>query len=163
MNEKAKINITDEIPVKAFLIYCYIVRINKGKAEYLLLQRENKYLQDTWQPVTGKVKHKETGVATALRELKEETGLTCESLYSANLVERFYEATTHVICLAPVFIAFIDPTAQVVLSKEHKTFQWVNVQAAANLLTFPQQIDTLEYIHKHFINKTPLQFLKIDL
>ena len=163
MTEQPKINITGDIPVKAFLVYCYVVRIKQGCAEFLLLQRENKYLYDTWQPVTGKVINNETGVVTALRELKEETGLHCETLYSANLVERFYEASTDVICLAPVFIAFIDHNAKVTLSEEHKAYQWVEVQSAVDLLTFPQQVDTIQYIQKHFIDTTPLQFLKIDL
>ncbi len=159
MSEELKI--TGEIPVKAFLVYCYVCKIENGCSKYLLLKRENPYLRDTWQPVTGRVEGGELAWQTVLREMKEETGLQPYKLYSCNVVERFYEASTNTICLAPVFLAFVSTEREVELSPEHKEYKWLLPSMADEHLTFPQQKETLKYIEEEFIQKEPLPFLDI--
>ncbi|HBD83024.1 MAG TPA: NUDIX hydrolase, partial [Dehalococcoidia bacterium] len=46
----------------------------------------------TWQEISGLIEPRETAWEAALREIKEETGLTPYRFYSADFVERFYES-----------------------------------------------------------------------
>ena len=161
MGLKDKVDILGEIPVRSFLVYCYVCKMEKGTGKFLLLKRDSEYLDNTWQPTTGRIEPNETAWQTALREVKEETNLIPDRLYSANRVEQFYEPSQNCICVAPIFVAFIDSEQPVKLSTEHSDFQWVATDEAYNLLTFPQQRDTLKYIETEFIQKDPIDFLKV--
>ncbi len=54
-----------------------IVDLERGKPRYLLIHRP---AYDDWTLPKGKLERGETHSAAALREVKEETGLTCEIL-----------------------------------------------------------------------------------
>ena len=158
-----KVTINGEIPVRSFLIYCYICRIVKGTGEFLLLKRTSKYLSGIWQPVTGRIDGNETAWQAALREVKEETGLTPDRFYSSNRVESFYEISQNCISLAPVFVAFIDAGSEVKLSSEHSEYQWCTAEQAQPHLLFAQQRDTIGYIEAEFVKKEPVDYLEINM
>lgn len=162
MGLKDKVEITGEIPIRSFLIYCYICKIENGLGKFLLLKRVSKYLGGTWQPTTGRIEANETAWQTALREVKEETQLVPDRFYSCNLVEQFYEPSHNCICMAPVFLAFIDTDQQVELSEEHSDFQWCTADEAQEFLLFAQQKKTIKDIEAEFINKDPVEFLRIE-
>ena len=162
MSLQDEITIDGEIPVRSFLVYCYICRIQKGAGEFLLLKRTSKYLSGTWQPVTGRIDGDETAWQTALREVKEETGLTPDRFYSTNRVDSFYEIGQNCISLAPVFVAFVDADVEVRLSTEHSEYQWCTAEQAQPHLLFAQQRDTICAIDAEFVRKEPIEYLKID-
>ncbi len=157
-----KVAIKGEIPVRSFLVYCYISRVVKGTGEFLLLKRTSRTLTGVWQPVTGRIDSEETAWQTALRELEEETGLAPNRFYSTNRVESFYEISQNCISLAPVFLAFVDPDSPVKLSPEHSEYQWCTAEQAQPYLLFSQQRDTIRYIEMEFVKKEPIDYLKID-
>jgi len=59
------------------LIEAHIFREKNGKLEFLSLKRSpEQYYPNLWQMVSGKIKENETAYQSAIREIKEETGLT---------------------------------------------------------------------------------------
>ena len=162
MGLQDKVDINGEIPVRSFLIYCYICKIENGVGKFLLLKRISNYLDGIWQPTTGRIEADETAWQTALREVKEETQLVPDRFYSSNMIEQFYEPSHNCICMAPVFVAFIDTAQQVKLSQEHSEFQWCTADQAQEHLLFAQQRDTIKQIEAEFVKKDPIEFLRIE-
>jgi len=158
---KDKVEITGEIPIRSFLIYCYVCKIENGVGKFLLLKRVSQYLDGIWQPTTGRIEAGETAWQAALREVKEETQLLPDRFYSSNRVEQFYEPSHNCICMAPVFVAFIDSDQKVQLSSEHCEFQWSTADQAQEHLLFAQQRKTIKVIDDEFVKKDPIEFLRI--
>lgn len=130
------------------VIDCFIFRKNPdGEFEYLLLHRAPKKMYNGhWRMVGGKIKSGEKAWETAIREMKEETGLSPIELWSVPYVNQFYEWEHDRINSIPVFIAKVDDS-KVVLDDEHDRFRWVSETEAAGLLLFPGQIEGLRASH----------------
>lgn len=114
-----------EIPIRSFLASLVAVRKTEAQYEILLLKRTQTLIGE-WCQVAGSIEEGETAWQTALRELYEETGLQPNALYSADTCEQFYEADRDAITIAPVFVAFIDNSATVILNHEHSDYRWVS-------------------------------------
>ncbi|WP_152971017.1 NUDIX domain-containing protein, partial [Rhizobium ecuadorense] len=95
-----------------------LLRNSDTETDVLMLRR-NHTLVGEWCQIAGGIEDGEKAWETALREVKEETGLICARLYSADICEQFYEADRDAITMAPVFVGFVDTRAQVVLNEEH--------------------------------------------
>jgi dihydroneopterin triphosphate diphosphatase len=148
--------------VTPLCISAYVIhRINK-EPRYLLIHRCcGGYLNGTWQMVTGKVEKNETAIQTALREIKEETGLIPQKLYSADAVETFFIHSLNRIIFVPVFVAFVD-TTKVQLSDEHDRYEWLVFEEAINRLEWAEQRRIIAHIHEQFILKEPKELLRIQ-
>lgn len=138
---------------------CLSSRVRRG--QYLIVKRSTPYLNDTWQMVSGKIEKGEKAWQAALREIKEETGLVSDRLYSANEVELFYEVSQNCINIVPVFVGFIDSPQTVELSSEHSEYRWATPKEAEMLLTFDRQKSTVVTIEAAFVRQKPFEFLKI--
>jgi dATP pyrophosphohydrolase len=118
------------------------VLVLRGKGddlEVLCLRRSRKGRSPgSWEAVHAHVEPGEAPVETALRELTEETGLTPLKFYNLSRVEAFYRHTTNEVVLVPVFAAFVDRHAKVVLSEEHDEYAWLRPQAARNRVSWPR-------------------------
>lgn len=157
------LDIREEIPIKSFSIAAYICKIENGIAHYLLIRRCGKYLNGNWQMVSGKIEKGETAWQAALREIKEETNLVPEKLYSADWVERFYEANHDCILLVPVFVAFVKKPFEIkLLPTEHDAYEWVTKAEMLERLEFRSQKDALNHIDTYFIKNKPTEFLRIE-
>ncbi|MHC4476188.1 MAG: NUDIX hydrolase [Planctomycetota bacterium] len=156
-------DIKQEIPIKSFAIAVHIVRVDCGIGKYLVLKRKSAYLPNTWQMVTGRIEKGEKAWEAALREIREETGLAPDRLYSANEVEVFYEIDDDCMCLAPVFVAFLDSDQEPKLSAEHSKFRWITAAEADQYLLFDQQRRIIRRIEDNFVSTEPNEFLKIDM
>ncbi len=154
-------DIREEVPIKSFSVAAYICRIENGGAQFLIIKRQTPYLPDSWQMVSGKIEQGEKAWEAALREIREETGLIPDRLYSANDVELFYEVSQNCINLVPVFVGFIDSDQVVTLSPEHSEYKWVSPDEAAGLLSFEHQTRTMRMIEAKFVKQEPLEFLTI--
>jgi dATP pyrophosphohydrolase len=108
-----------------------------------------------WQQVAGRIEKGETAPQAVLREIKEETGLIPTALYSADIVEIFYEDNHKCIHIIPVFAAVADPKANVVLSDEHSDCKWVSASHAKKYVTFVQQKSSIDIVNKEFALKKP--------
>ena len=74
----------------------------------------------------------------ALREVREETGLTVQRLYNVT-VQPFYLHRTHTVEFAVVFAAFVDCAAPVALGDEHSHYEWLDADSAAERFFWPRE------------------------
>lgn len=91
--------------------------------------------------VHGRIENRERPAAAARRELREETGLATDRLYSIT-VNPFYLLQTDTVQLAVVFAAIVD-TERVTLGEEHDRCEWLSVAAARKRLTWPRDSESL--------------------
>ena len=151
-----------DIPIRAFIVSLVALRRTATRCDVLLLQRAQT-LVGAWCQIAGSIEEGETGWQAAVRELAEETGLTPDTLYSADICEQFYEADRDAITMAPVFVAFIDEAAEVALNHEHSDHRWVGFDEAVEMVSFGGQRRVLRWIEEEFVKRTPSRHLLIDM
>ncbi len=151
-----------EISIRSFSIALIALR-ETGQGVEVLLLRRNHTLVGEWCQIAGGIEEGETAWEAALRELKEETGLTPERFYSGDVCEQFYEADRDAIVMAPVFVAFIDPNAVVVLNEEHSDYGWVSFNEAREMVPFAGQRRVLQQVEDEFIKGAPSAHLMIEI
>lgn len=146
------------------MIEAHIFREVENGIEFLLLKRsEDQPYPGLWQMVTGKIKDDEKAYETALREIKEETGLVPLQLWVAPTVNSFYEPKNEFICLLPVFAARVD-SPNVKLSDEHTEYKWVKKNEAQKLLAWEGQRKAVKIIEDYFLNeKSFFYFVEIGM
>ena len=77
--------------------------------KYLLLKRSsNQIYPNIWQCVTGKIKLNESEHKAAIRELKEETGLSPINFWTLDHVNYFYESKKNRMNLETRIVSKID-------------------------------------------------------
>ncbi len=147
------------------MIEAHISKIHKGKIEYLLLKRNAEEIYpNLWQMVTGHIKENEKAYQTALREIKEETNLNPFKMWIVPQVNSFYSPVEDFICLIPVFLVLVNEDSNVIISKEHTEFKWVEKNKAIELLAWPGQKESVRIIENYLTKeKSFLEFVKIDL
>ena len=150
-----------EIPIRAFLASLVAIRNTEARHEVLLLKRTQTLIGE-WCQIAGSIEKDETAWQAALRELDEETGLKPSAFYSADTCEQFYEAGRDAITIAPVFIAFIDNSAEVSLNHEHSEYRWVSFDEAIEMVAFGGQRRVLRWIEDEFIKRNPSKHLLIE-
>jgi 8-oxo-dGTP pyrophosphatase MutT (NUDIX family) len=151
------------IPIRTSYVCAYVYRRSSEDAQFLILKRKSSYMHGFWQQVAGKVEGGETGAAAALREIIEETGCNPKSLYSADIVEIFYDTPHNCIHIVPVFVAEIPFNAKVILSSEHSEYKWVSVLEAKRYFGFSQQRASLDIIEREFVEHKPPRHLMIQI
>jgi dATP pyrophosphohydrolase len=120
-----------------------------ARKKFLLLKRAvHKIYPGTWQMITASCEKKESTPQTAIRELKEETGLEPVKLYSVPHVNTFYFDLNDSICLSPVFLAIVD-SDKVKISNEHTEYKWVTYDEAIDIINWPDQIESLNVIWRY--------------
>ena len=140
--------------VRPDLVACWLFRSgDDGGIEILLIRRAaGRLYPGLWQCVTGKLEAAERIVDGALREVAEETGLgpsDFEAFMETDIVNWFHAADLDTLLCEAVFAARIKPNAEVVISDEHDTFQWLSPNAARELVTWPayqRAIDTVVWL-----------------
>jgi dATP pyrophosphohydrolase len=153
---------TNNIPILTNLVSVYVCKKVEGLAKFLILKRKSKYMFGLWQQVSGKIEEDETATQAAVREIKEETGLTPEKLFSADIVETFFDADYNAIRINPIFVAIVSGDVDVTLSHEHSEFKWATASEAKAHFSFYQQRMPLDVIEQEFILREPLQNLRIN-
>ncbi|NJD22763.1 MAG: NUDIX pyrophosphatase, partial [Melioribacter sp.] len=144
--------------VTSSLIEVHIFRRIGNDLEFLLLKRaSNEKYPGLWQMVTGSIEN-EDAHQTALREVKEETGLTPIKFWVVPNINSFYSPETDVIVMIPVFAVLVDESQKVIISDEHTDFKWVQKEEAVKLLAWPGQRQSVEIIYEYFTNQQ--SFLK---
>ena len=121
------------------VIDAYVYRQAKEGFKFLLLKRaKTKMYEYLWQGVAGKIEEGEKAWEAAVRELKEETGFEPKRMFVADHVGKFFEKHGDQINLVPVFGIEVDDD-DVMLSKEHCEFRWVDFKTAKNTLVWKGQ------------------------
>ena len=144
------------------MIEAHMFRETKNGIEFLLLKRADyQVYPGLWQMVTGKIKESEKAYQTAIREIKEETGLTPLQLWVAPTVNSFYEPKDEYICLLPVFAVRVEAD-KIQLSDEHTEYKWVKKNEAQKLLAWDGQRKAVQIIEDYFLNeKSFFHFVEI--
>jgi len=108
------------------MVTVFVVRHAANGFEFLRLRRSpDDFLGNTWQTIRGGVESGETATQAAVRELKEEAGLTPVEFYRLGSVETFYLDVDDRIWQSPAFCAIVDREAEVKLNHEHGEFRWL--------------------------------------
>jgi dATP pyrophosphohydrolase len=110
------------------MITVFVVRPDESGAshEFLQLHRvPDDYLGASWQVIRGGVEKGETYIQGALRELREEAGLSPREFYRLGSVEMFYTPFDDTIWHSVAFCAIVDREQEVQLNEEHDAFRWV--------------------------------------
>ncbi|NQT97935.1 MAG: NUDIX domain-containing protein [Candidatus Marinimicrobia bacterium] len=137
---------------KIRVIDAYVFRRTDAGLKFLLLKRNvNKIYEHLWQGVAGKIEAGEKAWQTAIRELKEETGLVPKRLFVVDHVSSFYEVHGDRINLIPVFGIEVE-TDQVILSKEHSDYRWVDLENALQLLIWRGQRTGIKVVYDMIIS-----------
>nr|WP_246729074.1 NUDIX domain-containing protein [Rhizobium leguminosarum] len=97
----------------------------------------------------------------SVARVREETGLICDFLYSADICEQFYEADRNAISMLPVFVGVVDAEQTVSINDEHSEFQWVSFAEAMEMVPFAGQRHVLKHIEAEFVNREPIGHLLI--
>jgi dATP pyrophosphohydrolase len=114
--------------------------------------------------VCGKVEEEESYWQAALRELKEETGLTPSRFYNADYLESFYDQLSDSIVHCPSFLARVPLDSKIELSpREHNAYKWLSFDEAIQYFDFRTQKEGLHSIYTHLIQQKPCSFLEIPL
>ena len=138
--------------VKVRVVDCYIYRHTTDGIRFLLMKRNlNKIYEHLWQGVAGKIEKGETSSEAAVRELKEETGLSPVNIFVADHVSRFYEVHGDRINLVPVFGIEVD-SENIILSEEHISYKWADIDEALNTLVWNGQKKGIQTVHDMVIN-----------
>ena len=138
--------------VKVRVVDCYIYRHTLDGIRFLLMKRNlNKIYEHLWQGVAGKIEKGETSSEAAIRELKEETGLSPLNIFVADHVSKFYETHGDRINLVPVFGIEVD-SENVILSEEHISSKWVDIDEAIETLVWNGQKKGIQTVNDMVIN-----------
>lgn len=148
------------LPVRCTMVSVVALCGSGDEPRMLVLRRAGAYLHGAWSYVAGHVAEGEAGWQTALRELREETGLAPDALYATSFCEQFYSAQADCIEIVPAFVAQIAE-AEVRLNAEHSAFRWVSLDEAAGLLPFGSQRELLTYLRREFIERSRSAFLRM--
>ena len=97
-----------------------------------------------WELVHGSIEPGERPADAARREVREESGLAVQRLYSIT-VNPFYLHRTDSVQLAIVFAAIVAEDAEAVLSAEHDALKWRSPKAAMRKLTWPREHQAVRY------------------
>jgi 8-oxo-dGTP pyrophosphatase MutT (NUDIX family) len=117
-----------------------------GKRLYLLLH----YPSGHWDFPKGHVEEGESEIGAALRELKEETGLTDVEVafgFRKEISYFFTEAGERVLKTV-VYYLCRSKTTEIKLSYEHKGYEWLHYEAALSKIKFRTSKDVLEAAEK---------------
>ena len=129
------------------VVDCYVFNLLDNDPSFLILKRNhNKIYEHLWQGVAGKIEKGETAWQTAIRELKEETGLDPVKMFVADHVSQFYEKHGDRVNLVPVFGIEVD-SKNVILSDEHIEYKWVDFKEAFDTLVWNGQKKGIQTVY----------------
>ena len=132
--------------IKIRVVDAYVYHQNKNDIRFLLLKRAmTKMYEHLWQGVAGKIENGEKAWEAATRELNEETGLEPVRVFVADHISRFYETHGDRVNLVPVFGIEVK-NRNVVLSKEHCEFQWLDFKTAMKRLVWNGQKEGIKSV-----------------
>mgnify|MGYP000278861353 FL=1 len=138
--------------IKVRVVDCYVYRqTDKGLMFLILKRNEKKLYEHLWQGVAGKIEKDEEAWQTAIRELKEETGLDPVKMFVADHVSQFYEKHGDRVNLVPVFGIEVD-SKNVILSDEHIEYKWVDFKEAFDTLVWNGQKKGIQTIYNMVSN-----------
>ena len=144
--------------MKVRVIDAYVYRETMEGIEFLILKRaKTKIYEHLWQGVAGKIEEGEKAWEAAIRELREETGLTPLKVFIADHVSSFYEKHGDRLNFVPVFGIEVD-SQKVILSTEHCDFKWVKLDVGLSHLVWNGQKRGIQVVNDMVISNDCLLY-----
>ena len=134
-------------------------RLLDGGAEFLLLHRSGREGHPFWQGVSGSIQEGEAPHLTALRELREETGLDAVELYAVDSLFDLYAWKRGTVEGIVPFAALITANAEPELSDEHDEWRWASVEDAIEAVPYEPQRTALRRISADLLERPELAHL----
>jgi dATP pyrophosphohydrolase len=134
-------------------------RVVEGRAEFLLLHRSGRDGAPFWQGVSGWIEAGEAPHLTALRELREETGLDAVELYQVDAVFDLYAWRRGTVEAIVPFAAQLAVDAEPRLSEEHDEWRWGSLEEAVQLVPYEPQRAALRRISADLLERPELAHL----
>jgi 8-oxo-dGTP pyrophosphatase MutT (NUDIX family) len=120
----------------------FVVRHDGEGLRLLVLRRaQGTRCTGAWEVVHGRVEPGERPEEAAVREVREETGLSIERLYNLTC-QPFYLHRLSTVQMAVVFVAFVGK-GDVTMSAEHDQAEWLAPDEASEVLSWPRSISAL--------------------
>ncbi|VAX17283.1 hypothetical protein MNBD_IGNAVI01-265 [hydrothermal vent metagenome] len=142
------------------LVEAHIFRRKGEDLELLALKRaDDLSYPNLWQMVTGGIQDGEKAYITALREIREETGLTPKRFWSLPNINSFYSSEDDCIFMIPVFAAEVNAEDPVTISFEHSEFKWVGKDEMIEILPWPGQKRSVEILFEYLSNENEIMKL----
>jgi len=120
-------------------VVVYILRRSEDGRDWEILQmlrRQDVYLGGTWQFCSGGIEPGETAAQAAVRELREETGLSPRQLTFLSHVESF-PVPQDTVWHRTGFCAVVDRGDAVQLNEEHTAFRWIRRRDISACVMWP--------------------------
>lgn len=139
-------------------INCFILRHSGPQPEVLLLKRG--LLEDypgTWQPMAGQIEHGDSSRQAVLRHMEQVTQLEPIALYALNRTRTSFLPRHDAIVHATVFVAFVDPAAQVKMIGRHAEHRWMAVDELDNELLFTVDREALAELRRDILGNLPVK------
>jgi len=107
------------------------VAIARHKNKYLVLKRNSNknHAPNEWEFCGGSLEGKEHGEEAALREMKEETGLSGEIIKTGKVLENINGDDRLIVI--PFIVEVFDET--VIISEEHTEYKWCELEEARTI------------------------------
>ncbi|MEJ7652528.1 MAG: NUDIX domain-containing protein [Chloroflexia bacterium] len=146
----------------------YPFRVIEDRSQYLALKRmPNLPLGNTWQVVHARIERKETAVRAAVRELKQQTGLTPTGMWNIDYVNSFFSPEEDVVFLVPSIGVLVDNNDDVSLTPEHVSWEWVSSTTALKRFMWVGQRLAIQTLQEEIAgpmadNQQPNPYLEID-
>ena len=128
-----------------------IILFNDNESrKFLLLNYPSKH----WDFVKGKMENGETTHETALRETKEETGISDVEFLDGfeEEIEYYFRAENQDIHKKVIFFLGKTKTLDIILSHEHLDFIWLDYDNALNKITYDNAKNLLKKSKKFLDN-----------
>lgn len=133
------------VAIEAGVVDVFVLRQAAEGLEVLALQRATETrCPGSWEVVHGSIEPDERATDAARREVREETGLRAERLYSIT-ANPFFLNSRGSVQVALVFAAFVGESA-VRLSGEHQACEWLPLAIASERLAWPREREALQHI-----------------
>ncbi len=140
--------------IKGRLIEAHVFKIEDDIMKFLLLKRGNRDIYPyMWQMVTGRIEEGEKAWQTALREIKEETGLEPLRYWVLPNVNSFYSPESDAVVLIPVFASEVSAEQSVKLSEEHIDYKWVEYEECLAAVVWPGHRRSVEILYEYYTNR----------
>jgi 8-oxo-dGTP pyrophosphatase MutT (NUDIX family) len=132
--------------ISADVVDVYVIRPYRSAWRVLVMQRaKGTRCPGSWETVHGHIEPGETPEQAAVRETREEAGLSIERLYNVT-VQSFYLHRINTVELAVVFAAFVAEPGDVTLDAEHTVHEWLPLEIARKRFTWPRSRAALDDI-----------------